>query len=93
MAIQEKEDGPGDNGHGTCGDQGGQGRGSDGDWFDREPTLFVFVYLGDVRAIVVGFGERLFGLVNVLFGDLEFLDTGVFPDAVLELQFKRERKG
>ena len=53
----------------------------------------MFHDLGDVDAVVTGFREGLFGLLNVVFIDVEFLDTGVFPDVVLELRFKAKGKG
>ena len=53
--------------------------------------MFVFHNLVDVDAIVMGFWKRLFSLFDVFFIDVKFLDTGVFPNVVLELRF--EAKG
>ena len=46
----------------------------------------MFHNLGDVDAVVTGFREGLFSLLDVFFIDVKFLDTGVFPDVVLELR-------
>ena len=94
FAVLDEEKDPGDEGHDADGDRGGDCGGGDSDkWFHGKPSAFVFHNLGDVDAVVTGFRERLFSLLNVFVIDVEFLDTGVFPDVVLELRFEAKGKG
>ena len=93
-AAFDEEQNPSEDGHDANGNRGGDGGGGDLDeWFHGIPSAFVFHDLGDVDTVVAGFREILFGLLDVFFIDVKFLDTGVFPDIVLELRFEAKGKG
>ena len=53
----------------------------------------MFHNLGDVDAVVKGSWKGLFSLLDVFFINVEFLDTGVFPDVVFELRFETKGEG
>ena len=93
-AAFDEEQNPSEDGHDANGNRGGDcGSGDLDERLHGIPSAFVFHDLGDVDAVVAGFRERLFGLLNVFFIDVKFLDTGVFPDIVLELRFEAKGKG
>ena len=64
------------------------GSGNLDQWFHGKPSVFVFHNLEDVEAVVTGFWEGLFSLLDVFFIDVKFLDTGVFPDKRFEAKGK-----
>ena len=53
----------------------------------------MFHDFGDVNAVVMGFWKGLFGLFDIFFINVKFLDTGVFPDVVLELRIEAKHEG
>ena len=92
-AFDEEKD-PGYEGHDADRGRGGDcGNGNLDQWFHGKPSALVFHNLGDVDAVVTGFREGLFSLLDVFFIDVKFLDTGVFPDIVLELRLEANCKG